>query len=188
MRLALRNNVERSKHVNRRDTAVNTDDDMTTNVDLKKAGELINELHNVREQILTSEACRIELEGRLAIALGLRSAEEKEHRRHLRIPCLFPCRVVLDDQAEQGTVTDISLQGLYVETSMRVLAGERVIVELQTGNQLVCADVKSIWRRPYPPTGFGATFHGLGAKDEAHVHRTLTELLRQRLADLQACS
>ncbi len=84
------------------------------------------------------------------------SSNQLERRSFSRLPCKIPARVVTGaGPSTIGTLSDISLNGCFIETRNTVSVGEEIELSLEVGEG---PQSRALVRRSLPATGMGVEF------------------------------
>jgi len=87
-----------------------------------------------------------------------------DRRRTERAKLRAPCALALDGRRHNGFVLDISLSGLFIQTSAKPELGQRLDVELVLGGKTLPMHVEVARRRNVPPQLLTVAHGGIGAR------------------------
>jgi hypothetical protein len=103
---------------------------------------------------------------------------ETERRRFLRLPCQIPAQVTFSSGADISTVvTNISLNGCFLELRDPVPAGAQIAVALQIGGGV---QSPALVRRSLATKGMGVEFIGMTAPNFRRLQSLARESIRLR--------
>jgi PilZ domain-containing protein len=93
-----------------------------------------------------------------------RKVSQQQERSSQRYPLKLDVEVEIGGDKKHGQSRNISLGGMYIESSERLAMGARLKVRFQVPTQREAVDVGAIVRWT-DGTGFGVQFDGLRARD-----------------------